>query len=80
MYLGVLLIVIGYIRSRQICPPDKIVYRFVPRTFTEDQENPVPVDEVFRKMFREPTPWIGGYTNTYYPKKEHVNQFFISQS
>jgi hypothetical protein len=66
--------------SRQICPADKIVYKFVPRTFTEDQESPVPVEEIFSKMFREPTPFIGSYTQTYYPKEEDINQFFISQS
>lgn len=80
-YVGLLIMIVGYIRSRQSCPATKIEYRYVPRTFVEEQLDPPSVDELFGSMFREPSPWIGGYTNYYRNKidQNNINQNFISQ-
>jgi len=58
LLMGMIFIVVGFIRSQRHCPPAKVEYRFVPRTFIEDQENPVPVTDIFAKMFFESTPWL----------------------
>lgn len=31
--------------------PEKIVYRYVPRTYAEELQNPVPMDELYAQMF-----------------------------
>ena len=37
----------------------KIVeYRYIPRTFTEEQENPTKVSEIFDDMFNKSSPLI----------------------
>jgi hypothetical protein len=34
----------------------KIIYRYIPRTFKEDQENPVPLSSLFGSMFESIEP------------------------
>lgn len=54
-------IVIGYVKSSSNCPPPKIEYRFIPRTFLEEQEAPVKPSVIFADMFNKPTPYVGGF-------------------
>jgi hypothetical protein len=60
------------------CPEPKIIYKFIPRTFAENEENPIPLDDIFKKMFSEPTPWIGSFGID--SKKKKINDMYISQS
>lgn len=49
--VGIYFILKGLLR----CPPPQVVteYKFVPRTFKEEQENPVSIVNLFDKMFQE---------------------------
>lgn len=78
LMIGVFFIVIGYVKQTKECPADKVEYRFIPRTFQEDQDNPTRVSELFDSMFREPTPWIRDVSTT--PRKSDLNRYFISQA
>lgn len=78
-FLGIIGIAVGYVNQLQKCPPPKIEYRYIPRTFQQDQDNPVKVSELYHTMFTEPTPWIRG-VNTNPSKNSEVNRYFISQS
>lgn len=83
LFVGFVFIVVGFIRSQRHCPPAKVEYRFVPRTFIEDQENPVPVTDIFAKMFFESTPWLSHESAKLLPpptQRQALNKFFISQS
>lgn len=75
---GVILITIRLTIDMNKCPEPKIEYRFVPRTFKEQQESPVKVSDIFSTMFERPTPFIqraiGNETT-----KSNINRFFISQ-
>jgi hypothetical protein len=59
LFIGFMLVVIGVINSRPPCPPPVIEYRFIPRTFQEEQENPVSVKDTFEPLFNKSEPWIG---------------------
>ncbi len=50
-FIGIMSVVVGYINQLKKCPPPKIEYRYVPRTFQQDQENPVKVSELYSTMF-----------------------------
>ncbi len=83
IFIGLALVLVGYVRSQQECPPTKIEYRYVPRTFVEEQEDPTPISEIFAKMFIEPSPWIrhsGGKLGPPTLRGEDINRFYISQS
>ena len=79
MFAGIISIVIGYINQAKKCPPPKIEYRYIPRTFQQDQDNPVKVSELYHTLFTQPTPWIRGVLSTH-TKNSDVNRYFISQA
>lgn len=56
--LGFGLLVVGIAVSQKKCPEPKVEYRFVPRTFQEEQENPAMVSDLFDRMFTNQEPWI----------------------
>lgn len=76
-FIGFTFIVIDVVRTYYKCPPNKTIYRFIPRTFKEEQENPVPLDDLFKTMFEQPSPWV--HTYDIYKSKKDINDDFISQ-
>ena len=57
--VGFFLIYVAFKTSEKVCPPQKIIYKFVPRTLKEEMDNPVKVSEVFEKMFNSPNVFLG---------------------
>ena len=53
------MITIGYVNQLQRCPPSIIKYKYIPRTFKQDQDNPANTSEIFRDMFESQAPWMG---------------------
>ena len=80
---GLVLMVVGYINSQMVCPPRKTEYRFIEPTVWELQTQPVPLTDIFAKMFYESTPWIN-HSWTPLPaanlQQRSINKNFISQS
>jgi hypothetical protein len=80
LFVGTVSIIIGYVNQLKQCPPPKVEYRYIPRTFEEEQNDPVKVSQLFRNMFEEPTPWLAGYRLGYIrPNIYKINRFNISQ-
>ena len=61
LMVAIVFMIIGYVNQLKTCPPPIIEYRYIPRTFKEEQENPAQVSEIFDTMFQEPSVWIGGF-------------------
>ena len=40
------------------CPKPITEYRYIPRTFTEEQNEPIPIDDIFKTMFSNTSPWM----------------------
>ena len=59
--IGIIFIVIELTKSYNECPQRKIEYRYLPRTFKEEQESPVPIDEIYGSMFNQASPWVGSF-------------------
>lgn len=55
---GFTVLILGIVNRRNKCPKKEIIYRNVPRTFIEEQENPILPSEMFRGMFTEKEPFI----------------------
>jgi hypothetical protein len=51
--MGLAMIVMGVSveMARGDAPPTQVVYRYIPRTFEEEQENPLLPSDVFAPMF-----------------------------
>ena len=58
----VIILLIGYeivrLNTMTKCPKPVIKYKYIPRTFKDEQDEPVPIEELFAKMFTLPSPWM----------------------
>lgn len=79
LMLGIILIIVEITRVDRNCPKQKIIYRYIPRTFEEEQNEPVYPSQIFNSMFTAPSQWVRGISDYDYRKNEAVNNFFISQ-
>ena len=52
-FIGIILLIIGYFKQYNTCPPPKIEYRYIPRTFEDDQNDfgSGRPSQIFRNMF-----------------------------
>ena len=58
-----ILITIDITKMYYKCPLDKIEYRYIPRSFNDEQDNLVPIKSIFGKMFENPSPWVNSFTD-----------------
>jgi len=58
LFIGILFLSIGWIKSEQFCPAPIIEYRYIPRSFQEEQDDPVKVSELFNNMFTTDSTWM----------------------
>ena len=74
---GLILISINLTSMHKACPEEKIVYRYIPRTFEEEQSEPVPPSEIYYDLFNEPSPWVSSFAA---PRRQlnNINKFFVS--
>ena len=82
IFIGILFVVIEVARVQSGLNNDqetKIEYRYIPRTFEEEQSDPVYASEIFETMFSQPSPWILSIRETDVKKQEKVNAYFVSQ-
>ena len=59
---GIIMLVYYMAKTQNECPPSKIKYKFLPRSFEKEQEDLPRPSNVFSDMFKIPSTWIG-YTN-----------------
>ena len=55
------MITIGYTKTTSSCPLPKVQYRFIPRSFYDEQLSPDNVTATFQDMFSENRPWYNYY-------------------
>ena len=81
IFIGIILIAIEVVRIQVglVDQKPQIEYRYIPRTFEEEQKEPVYVSEIFETMFSQPSPWIISIRDFDRKKQEKVNSYFISQ-
>lgn len=77
--IGTTLIIISLTQMYTKCPESKIIYRYIPRTFQEEQDSPVPVSEIFEDMFKQPSPWVES-TSTVRGRTGEINKYFVSDN
>jgi hypothetical protein len=51
LILGIIFITIGFSRMYFSKDNSKIIYRYIPRTFNEEQNNPVSLSQLYGSMF-----------------------------
>lgn len=58
--IGIILLAVGYVKSNLQCPPAKIEYRYIDKSFEDSQDIQTPIFSVsgMNSMFEDDTPWI----------------------
>lgn len=70
MLLGIWLLASEIGKRSVKCPTNKVVVRYIPRTPEEEERNQVYVSDMFKDMFKKPSPWIATSTDEYLFKRE----------
>ena len=58
--VGIVLIAVGYVKNNMQCPPPRIEYRYIPRSFEDEQNAKTPLLSMsgMYSMFQDDSPWI----------------------
>ena len=70
--VGIVLIAVGYVQGNFQCPPPKIEYRYITKTFEDDQNVDTPLMSMsgIYSMFEDDSPWIAD--NSYASASTHT--------
>lgn len=77
--LTMIMVNVTQINAGLVDKEPKIIYRYIPRTFEEEQMDPVYVSEIFDVMFSQPSPWLESIRSYDERKQEKINQYFVTQ-
>ena len=55
--IGLIFIAVGYTENYKNCPSPKIEYRFIPRSFYEEQISSTNLKSLYSDIFNEPSTW-----------------------
>lgn len=68
--VGIIFIVMG--QNKFQCSPPRVEYRYIPRTFDQEQIDRVPILATYGHLFTKATPWEEsvGYPGIFYNKRE----------
>ena len=79
---GIILLIVYFVINKELqksCD-NKVVYKYLPRTLEQEQENPQFVSQIFKAMFTQPSVWINNFDENWQRKTEPINKYNISQS
>lgn len=64
LIIGLVMIGVGYVKSNMQCPPSRIEYRYVPKSFNEEQQVHTPIMAMsgMSDMFGKEDAWLGSRT------------------
>ena len=62
--IGIILIFVGYNEKQQHCPLPKIEYRYIPRSFYEEQVTSTNLKNLYSNIFDKPSVWSSYPFNT----------------
>jgi len=81
LFIGIIFTIIEIVRidAHATKEAPRVVYKYIPRTFNEEQEDPVDVSEIFYTMFQQPSPWVSSIRTYDVKKQENINKYFASQ-
>ena len=79
IFCSLFLISVGILKNSLMCPEKEIIYKYIPRTFEEEQEDQVFVSDIFKSMFVNEDPWIKSTVGYDTRQTKAVNKYFISQ-
>lgn len=77
--IGIICVTINLVKLNMSPPETKIIYKYLPKTFNEEQCNQPFVSEIFKSMFTQQSPWINSIMDYDRRKQTAVNAYYVSQ-
>lgn len=79
IFVGIIITTIGLTLQFQKCPEQQTIYKYIPRTFEMEQNDPIYASDVFKKMFTNSDVWVATINEFDTSKREEINKYFISR-
>ena len=81
MFIGLMFLVLGYMNQITEVKKPTIEYRYIPRTFQEEQNEPPILTDLYRGMFDGQQPYLYGLGTEPVPKidKSKIYNYNIAQ-
>ena len=79
MILGIISVTISMTKFANSETKQQTIYRYIPRTFEEEQLEPVWVTDIFKTMFTQQSPWVKSVYDIDVRQADRVNAYYISQ-
>ena len=81
LFVGFVFLTIGFMNQMRASPKPIVEYRYVPRTFDEEQKEPPVLTDLFRTMFNTQQPYEYGIGTPPVPKisKSKMYDYNIAQ-
>lgn len=78
--VSIIFILVDIIRTftKRLDQTPKVIYRYIPRTFEEELQDPVYVSELYGGLFEQPSPWVSSLREVDTKKQEQINNYFIN--
>ena len=64
MLIGFVFITVGVVKSNQQCPPPKVQYRYIPKTFEQEQSEEPNLTSTYNDMFTKDSPWMNSVSES----------------
>ena len=79
LFIGIMFMTINIVKDSHKCQKKEIIYRYIPRTFDEEQEDPVYVSDVMKTLFSLKSPWIYNVADIEIHKQASIRDFIANQ-
>ena len=85
--IGIIILLVGFLilyidqyyrYKEKEKPIEKIIYRYLPKSYQDELNEPVFPSDVFETMFSRPDPWILSLNDLDKRKTEKINKYFVS--
>jgi hypothetical protein len=79
VFIGIIFIAINIVQDSFKCQEKQIIYRYIPRTFDEEQEDPAYVSDVLKSMWSHKSPWIYSVADIEINKQASMRDFIATR-
>lgn len=80
LIIGIIFLTIYFMSNAETFKcKEKIIYKYLPRTLEEEENEPIFVSQIYSPMFTQPSVWIDSIYEDDKRKTENLNKYFISQ-
>jgi hypothetical protein len=77
--IGIVSVTISITQIAGLNSKQQTIYRYIPRTFEEEQLEPVWVTDIFKTMFTQQSPWVKSVYDIDVRQGEKINAYYINQ-